>query len=219
MSEEEDLHPHEPPISDLTNLPQELPPPAGLEGQIVDRLVAKRLLIHNPSRKSVLWPTRVALVAATIVVAFVAGRMTSPGFDRGASGEAVETGQASGQATGQASGQPTAAGSRYALLLYSAPESAPGDDGIGLDRRSEYIAWAQQTANGGRFVDGEELGRREVTVGVKPEAATPRPVPPSVLSGFFVVEATDFDEAVALAQNHPHVRHDGVIRVRAIVVE
>src|SRR5260370_33238280 len=37
-----------------------------------------------------------------------------------------------------------------------------------------------------------------------------------VLGGYYTIEAADYDEAVRLSMDHPHLEHDGVIEVRQV---
>jgi len=97
--------------------------------------------------------------------------------------------------------------SRYALLLFEGPAFEHGDG-----HREEYIEWAREFVSSGRFVDGEELGPESRVVGVRDSniAGDDR------LSGFFIVEASGIEEALSVAERHPHIRHNGTIEVRRI---
>lgn len=95
-----------------------------------------------------------------------------------------------------------AAGPRYALLLYGGPAEA------GDDRAAAYGAWARDLRRAGRPVSGERLADEEWTAG--PQSADPLP-----LRGFFIIGAANAEEALALAQRHPHAR-DGTVVVRPI---
>ena len=37
-----------------------------------------------------------------------------------------------------------------------------------------------------------------------------------VLGGFMIIEAADWDEAVAIAREHPHMKHNQRLEIRAI---
>lgn len=97
--------------------------------------------------------------------------------------------------------------SRYALLLFEGPAFEHGDG-----HRAEYIEWVRRFVSSGRFVDGEELGpeSRVAGVGSADVAGDDR------LSGFFIVEASGMEEALSVAEQHPHIRHNGTIEVRQI---
>lgn len=98
---------------------------------------------------------------------------------------------------------------QFALLLY---EPAGFDTTRShSELAQEYGAWA--AGLGARFVGGEALGpvrlvaRRGVSFAT---LAGPQP------TGYFLIRATSWDEAMALAAECPHVRHGGLVAVRII---
>ena len=97
---------------------------------------------------------------------------------------------------------PAAAGQKFAFLLYGG-----ATDG-GDDRAAEYAAWAVDARRAGRAVSGERLADAAFVAGAPLSESAP-------LRGFFVVQATDAAEALALARSHPHVR-EGTLIVRPI---
>jgi hypothetical protein len=76
----------------------------------------------------------------------------------------------------------------------------------------EYGAWAASLAEDGRLVAGEKLtddpGR---WISAADETRTR-----SDVSGYFVVTASDYAQAVAIARGSPHVRYGGTFEVRQI---
>lgn len=92
---------------------------------------------------------------------------------------------------------------QFALLLY---EPASFDTTLAHEQLAvEYRAWAGSL--GGDFVSGEALGDARVLGG---DAPTAEP------TGFFMIRADSYDEAVALARDCPHLRHGGVVSVRTV---
>jgi hypothetical protein len=85
----------------------------------------------------------------------------------------------------------------------------------------EYGAWSQSMAEAGNLLGGHKLkdgeGRRlagwqsdfSVTDGPHTEAK-------EVIGGFFHIEASDYDAAVALSESCPHLKYGGTIEVRQI---
>lgn len=110
---------------------------------------------------------------------------------------------------------------RYLLLLHEHPsvfaDVSPAEFEAIV---REYTAWSAGLRERGQLLQGEKLkdegGRRVarrsgtllVTDGPFAEAK-------DVVGGLFVVSASSYDEAVALAQTCPHLRF-GEIEVRAI---
>jgi hypothetical protein len=62
-------------------------------------------------------------------------------------------------------------------------------------------------------VDGEKLadeGRVAATTGVAPADRE------GAISGYFVIQADSYEEALRIANESPHVQHGGVVEVRRI---
>jgi hypothetical protein len=92
---------------------------------------------------------------------------------------------------------------RFALLLY---EPAAFDTTASHDElAAEYGAWAASL--GAQFVSGDALGDSR-TLGGESPAVEP--------TGFFIVNAVDYDAALTLARECPHLRHGGVVTVRTV---
>ena len=96
------------------------------------------------------------------------------------------------------------AGGQFALLLYE-PESFDTTRPH-AELAAEYGAWARSL--GTRFVAGEALGDQRVLGGV---------VGDEVPTGYFVVRASSWEEAMRIAEACPHLRHGGTVAVRAII--
>lgn len=110
---------------------------------------------------------------------------------------------------------------QYMLLLHEngalPPDMSP-EDIQGVIQR--YIAWRSKVQSGGRAVTGHKLrdgegrvmsgrvGAPKVTDGPYAEAR-------EVVGGLFILDATDYDEAVALARDCPHLDF-GTIEIREI---
>ena len=108
--------------------------------------------------------------------------------------------------------------SKFMLLLY--------DDPTGWQRLSpeemqkaieKYMAWTKKPFT----VDSKRLGEDPGKV-VRPSngrahtADGPFSETKEVLGGFYLIEARDYDEAVARASEHPHVEYGGTIEVRKL---
>ncbi len=80
---------------------------------------------------------------------------------------------------------------------------------------AEYRAWAQDLARAGVLVGGEKLvddAGRWVSTADRSDAE----LHGSTVSGFFLIRAASYDEAVDLARQSPHVTYGGIMEVRAI---
>lgn len=115
---------------------------------------------------------------------------------------------------------------RYALLIVD-PESAnpspePPSPEFADQVTAEYNAYTQMLRDRGAFLAGEALqpnptattvrvqdGRTITTDGPFIEAK-------EALGGFYLIEARDLDEAIALAAECPGVKYGGAIEIRPI---
>ncbi len=173
----------------LSGLPRAESAPSDVEERIVSVLRARGLIRSARGRTR----ARLAAVAAGLVLllaGFGLGRLPAP-----------------------VAGEP-APGPRFALFLLRGEERLPERPDEEAGRVAEYRAWARSLAEGGRFVRGEKLEDRAATLGGAAGGAPP--VPEEEIRGFFIVGASSFDEALAIARQCPHLRHGGRILVRPI---
>jgi hypothetical protein len=120
----------------------------------------------------------------------------------------LAAGVALGRSTAAPPASPASAPSnRYLFLLTDA--DASGDD---AQRAEAYRRWAVDQRSAGRQISGERLAPSGVAVVRNGSAAV---VSPEV-QGFFVVSASDIEDAAAVARSSPHVQNGGVIIVRPI---
>ena len=82
----------------------------------------------------------------------------------------------------------------------------------------EYVAWARELGDENRFVRGNELapGGRVLQVRSGTIRSTPIEDVENAVSGYFIVTASDLDEAVRIASDSPHLKYDGTVEVRQI---
>ena len=111
---------------------------------------------------------------------------------------------------------------RFILLLHESPTAF---DGISAEEIQgvveEYGAWRQKLAREDRLAGGEKLvdgaarslatdnGRIEVSDGPFAEAK-------EVIGGYFMIKAGDWDEAVTISRECPHLKYGGRIELRQI---
>ena len=110
----------------------------------------------------------------------------------------------------------------FLLLLHEQPSDfsslSPEDIQAVIE---EYVAWSQKLAGDGKYVGGQKLkdeggrhlsghnGDFRVTDGPYAEAK-------EVIGGFFSITAADYDEAVEISRDCPHLKYGGRIELREI---
>jgi hypothetical protein len=107
---------------------------------------------------------------------------------------------------------------QYMLLLYHNPE---GWDHLSPDEQQraleKYMAWGHKSFNKGGMRLAHDPGRvmrfqngqSQVTDGPYSETK-------EVLGGYYLIEAKDYDEAVQLTKDHPHLEYGGTVEVRQV---
>jgi hypothetical protein len=104
--------------------------------------------------------------------------------------------------TTSTSDTPPVVGDRYVLLLYGDVDPGPGR--TEADVVAEYGAWAGSLAAQGHLELGEKLANDD-PAGVE-----------GTVSGFFIIRARSADEARVIADDCPHNRYGGELRLRRI---
>jgi hypothetical protein len=103
-------------------------------------------------------------------------------------------------------------GGRYVLLLIEGPSyRTPATPEAERERVAEYAAWARGLAERGRFVEGEKLGDPLRRLGEPAETERGE-----ALTGFFVIGAESWEEAIRIAWTTPHLHYGGSVEVRRI---
>ena len=110
----------------------------------------------------------------------------------------------------------------YLLLLHEQPSDFAGFSPEDLEKViGEYIAWRKKLESEGKFAGGQKLrdeggrhlagwnGDFRVTDGPYTEAK-------EVIGGFFSVKAADYNEAVEISKECPHLKYGGRIELREI---
>lgn len=182
----------------MPDLDHEATPPPTLRTRVLRTLRARGRL-----RPATRWGPRTARIAAAVLLfalGGVVGRRTAP----------APPGTPATAALGA---------DRYMLLLYAGDQFQWDVPEARLVE--EYRAWAT-SLRAARFVRGERLGELEVELTPR-DATGPAPLAARVVrsrvgvSGYFLVEAESWEQAVALARTCPHLRYGGRIVLRAVV--
>lgn len=167
------------------------------EPAVLDTLLARARPQVERIRRRETRRTR-ALLAAGFVLTALVGALGGFAFGRG----------------DDPTGAAAASGERqFLLLLHEAPSAeTPRSVGETMAIVDEYRRWAARLDDNGRLVAAEKLandGGRWLT----DEASPP---PRDVVTGYFVVRARDYEDALRVARSGPHLRYGGRIEVRAI---
>jgi len=108
--------------------------------------------------------------------------------------------------------------SQYMLLLYDNRAAwgkmSPDEMQKAIEK---YMAWTKKpfTVDSKRL--GEDAGKIVKLSSGKPRATDgPYSETKEVLGGFYLIEASDYDEAVSRASEHPHVEYGGTVEVRKL---
>lgn len=103
----------------------------------------------------------------------------------------------------------------YMLLLHEDERFVPGEP---MEMFQEYATWMENTFARGVKITGQELvneavlirkGVPQVNRGEEAEVKT---------TGYFILEANSLEEAIAVAQDNPHVKYGGTVEVKAYMV-
>ena len=181
----------------FTALSRERQPPDDLEDRVVAALESRRLVRSiPPGRQRSL--VRFAAAAVTLLaMGFLAGRF----------------------APQQTSGT-TAESARFMLLLYDAPErEAARSPERNRELAAEYGAWAQQIGEAGHFLGGDSLrldGRLLRRVDERIEAGPEASAAGEVVVGYFMIQARDYEQAMEIAEDCPHLKYQGSVLVRPV---
>ncbi len=173
---------------------EQMPPPAAVE-KIVHVLKAKRLIRMTTKSQILTWPRLMGAAAAAalfLALGFGLGRWQK---------------QPSSAPSGQA---------LFVMFLYDTPQTSGDEDRAVL----EYGRWARTVRESARRISGEKLkagGRilRPAPQGIEIlEAASLENE--TVLGGYFLIEAENYDDALKIAKDCPHLKNGGVIELRQI---
>ena len=109
-----------------------------------------------------------------------------------------------------------AAGPTYLLLLHESTREHQDVTPAQLDSIvGEYRNWARRLQNEQKLVGAEKLSD-EAGRWLDPAGTLTLSDPDEHVSGYFVIRAQNYDDAVAIARASPHLKYGGTIEVRAI---
>lgn len=180
----------------LKGLDREKLPPPFLEERVVAALKGSDLVVRASRR----WPQRalrIGLPLAASLAIFFLGTIAGMTWN---------------------SRTPVTNGPQFMLVLRNRPETVRPRSPEELKRVvQEYSGWARQLREQGVRVQGEKLKdesrileERAGDQSLTGQRSVER------ISGYFLVAARDYDEAVRIASGHPHLKYGGAIEVREI---
>jgi hypothetical protein len=107
---------------------------------------------------------------------------------------------------------------QFMLLLYDDPTGWAKLSPEEMQRAVEkYFAWAKKPFTKDSKRLAEDAGRVIRSEGGKPRATDgPYSETKEILGGFYLIEAADYDEAVARSLDHPHLEYGGTVEVRKL---
>lgn len=170
----------------MRNIRESISGPAGLEEDIIAQLKEKQLITNNNNTMKL---KQHFVWAAAAAAALICGFFIGQNFN---------------------DQQTTIPGNmnKYMLLLYENEEFQPKEIGLMVQ---EYTDWATDLAQKGKLDHAEKLADKGNWLG-NVSARNKQ----SNVSGYFVILATDLDEATALAKTHPHIDYGGGVELRPI---
>lgn len=83
----------------------------------------------------------------------------------------------------------------------------------------KWMAWIEQLSKAGKYVAGEPLMPGGKSIGGKDRVITDGPFAEGkeVVGGFFIVNAENYEEALAIAQDYPDFELDGKVQIRQVM--
>lgn len=171
-------------------------PSTDLENKIVHLLKKKGLLrtdAPNTKKKSILWYAAAALIL--LLVGFLTGKWSSTSIE------------------------PVPKESLFLLALYE-----PANQKLESEQLvAEYGNWLHEVGSDGRYIGGEAL-KYEIRELVTNQHKTLyeqelQPDRKIIMSGYFLVEAKDLDEARKIAKECPHLKYGGAVVIREVLLQ
>ena len=172
-------------------LAREKQPPALLETHVIKTLKEARLLRQSTTQWRRRAPRIVGLLAASLLI-FLGGAVVGANW------------------WGARASRPGPNSPRFMLVLNAAEPSRPRSLEEIKQIVEEYRGWASNLRDQGISVEGEKL-KEEIRVVGEDQARQQKRI-----SGYFLVGAPDFDQAVQIASGCPHLKYGGTIEVRQI---
>lgn len=85
------------------------------------------------------------------------------------------------------------------------------------DNMSKWLAWVDKLAKAGIYASGEPLLPGGKSVSKSGVTDGPYTEGKEVVGGYFIINASNMDEAVALCNDYPDYEYGGTIQVRQVM--
>lgn len=169
-------------------LKREVSPPNELLGRTIRQLKSENLF-HSKTRTMKTYMKWAASVAA-IILAFYIGRFSVSGVN-------IDPEQG------------------YMLILHEDDQFKPGDPN---EMSKEYASWMMGTFAKGAAITGQELSNEATFVDSDKNVMFKDGKSEQKVTGYFVLEASSLEEAIAIAKDNPHIKYGGSIEVKEYLV-
>ncbi len=171
----------------VRSLPQEIAPPAGLEDRVVSSVM-------GPASSRWRMILRAAIFAGLSLILFGGGLFL------GLAQHKTTPGVSMSQST-------------YVLFLLEGPQYDQPAGTIELQERvSEYRNWVTGVRKETTAISGIKLQDRSLLL----PSGKAEDTGGTTIGGYFLIEASDLQSAIRIAESCPHLRHGGRIEVRQI---
>jgi hypothetical protein len=109
---------------------------------------------------------------------------------------------------------------QFMLMLRSSVDGPADQSPEELARVKEYSAWARKIRDAGFLVDGEKLTSEtkvvELVNGKSVVSGDHLDPNEKSIGGYFLIRAGDYQQAIAIARDCPHLKYGGTIEIRRI---
>ncbi|MEO9803480.1 MAG: hypothetical protein ABJF04_09550 [Reichenbachiella sp.] len=168
------------------SLSRETLPPSSLEDRIIAELKKKKLINENvmKTNKTKLWMTGVAASILFFIGGYFVGNTGSDGSSEISSG--------------------------YILLLHEDERFSP--EGSDMEIFTEYASWMGKMMMNGVSITGKELSP-ESTTWLSPESEAVVDIGKDKISGYFIIDVEDRQEAEKIAMSSPHIKYGGRVEL------
>lgn len=106
---------------------------------------------------------------------------------------------------------------KFMFIFHGCPDVTPSPEEMQASM-TQWMAWIDKLAQDGRYVSGEPLmaGGKLIKGNAKGVTDGPYAEGKEVVGGYFIVNAENYDDAIALCAGYPDFDKGGSIQVRQV---